>query len=400
MSKNIVDIARAMPEKTERLLNLIAEGKELENFVLVGGTALSLYLKHRTSEDLDFFTNRVVLDDHLKGKITELISRLRKNNIICYERNHDDYDICYDYVFGDVKVTFLASDTKLLDNANTYKNLNVASIEQIAAMKMYTILKYRIKMRDFYDVKSLITDCEYSFEDLLDFMRERYPRTGFSEATIEKRFCGTPLKKTDEGIATLRTKHAETFESLRIFLKNEIATIIDSQRKIGLFSDEELRLFCNKRVGLLREVGLTKLYNYGMSQKIYSLDLARYCDKIDGEDINGSTIFYKIGKDNKMLEYLLANMRELSNDVKLALEYEKNEEGLLILEKHRLLNRCLDKSDNRVEKILEGKNIDRESFFNELSKKRERFGISNSSVVFKNIFDTKKEENSAKIDYN
>lgn len=71
MSKNIVDIAGAMPEKTERLLNLIAEGKELENFVLVGGTALSLYLKHRTSEDLDFFTNRVVLDDHLKGKIAE-----------------------------------------------------------------------------------------------------------------------------------------------------------------------------------------------------------------------------------------------------------------------------------------------------------------------------------------
>ena len=137
-----------------------------------------------------------------------------------------------------------------------------------------------------------------------------------------------------------------------------------------------------------------------MSQKIYSLDLARYCDKIDSEDINGSTIFHKLGKDNKMLDYLLTNMSSISNNVKLALEYEKNEEGLLILEKHRLLNRCLDKSDDRVEKILEGKNIDRENFFNELSKKRERFGFSNGSTIFKNILDKKKEENCVKIDYN
>ena len=400
MSDKNIDIFGAMPYKTERLFDLIAQGNELENFALVGGTALSLYLKHRTSEDLDFFTNRVALDGHLKGKISELISRLRKNGIVCYERNHDDYDICYDYMFGDVKVTFLASDIKLLDSVNKYKNLNIASIEQISAMKMYTILNYRIKTRDFYDIKSLIVDGGYSFENLLDFMRERYPRTGFSESTIEKRFCGTPLKKTDEGLGNLDTKYSETFESLRLFLKKEINKIIDHQSNIGSLSDEELMSFCNKRVGLLREIGLTKLYRYGMSYKIFSLDLGKYCGDIGAEDINGNTLFHKLGKDNKMLEYLLFNMNELPSAIKPVLEYEKNAEGLLLLEKHRLLNRCLDKSDDRVEKILEGKNIDREKFFNELHKKRERFGFSSGSTVFKNILDKKKEENFAKINYN
>ena len=92
--------------------------------------------------------------------------------------------------------------------------------------------------------------------------------------------------------------------------------------------------------------------------------------------------------------------KALSGDITKKLDYIGNPELLDILEKHRLLIRCLDKSDDRVEKILEGKNIDRENFLNELSKKRERFGISNSSTIFKNILDRKKEENSIKIDYN
>ena len=140
MDKNIT-LDGAMPADTKKILNLIAEGRELESFALVGGTGLAIYLKHRTSEDLDFFANRDVLDDFQKNKIKSLVSRLRDQGVPCRELKIDSYDICHDYMFGGVKVTFLAADMKVLDSSIKYKNMNIASIDQIAAMKMQTILR-------------------------------------------------------------------------------------------------------------------------------------------------------------------------------------------------------------------------------------------------------------------
>jgi len=44
-----------LPE-TEKLLKEISKHKEMEGFSFVGGSALSYYLKHRFSEDIDFFS--------------------------------------------------------------------------------------------------------------------------------------------------------------------------------------------------------------------------------------------------------------------------------------------------------------------------------------------------------
>ena len=397
MDKNIT-LDGAMPDGTKKILNLIAEGRELESFALVGGTGLAIYLKHRTSEDLDFFANRDILDDFQKNKIKSLISRLRDHGVPCRELKIDSYDICHDYMFGGVKVTFLAADMKVLDSSVKYKNMNIASIDQIAAMKMQTILKYRIKSRDFYDVKCLITDAGYTFGLLMDIMRDKFGFTDHSEARIEKRFLGAPLSPNDEGLSTLSLKYVENFGSLRNFFKKEILNVHNKSISLKNMTDDELIKNINEKIGLRRESALAKMLSYGMEAKIYSLDLGKYCDDPLAQDINGYSIIDQIGNNPKLLEYVLFHTKVLSGDIAKKLDHLGKPELLDILERHRLLNRCLDKSDDRVEKILEGKNIDREKFLNELSKKRERFGISNSSVVFKNIFDKKKEEKSAKID--
>lgn len=50
-----------MPPQTVKVFEALATGKYLKRvlgqFVLVGGTALSIHIKHRLSEDLDFFKN-------------------------------------------------------------------------------------------------------------------------------------------------------------------------------------------------------------------------------------------------------------------------------------------------------------------------------------------------------
>ena len=45
-----------LPKTETLLLKLIDECSFLKKYVLVGGSALTLYLCHRKSEDLDFFT--------------------------------------------------------------------------------------------------------------------------------------------------------------------------------------------------------------------------------------------------------------------------------------------------------------------------------------------------------
>jgi len=43
-----------IPGKTAKLLKKLANLAFIQNYTLVGGTALALQIKHRQSEDLDF----------------------------------------------------------------------------------------------------------------------------------------------------------------------------------------------------------------------------------------------------------------------------------------------------------------------------------------------------------
>lgn len=125
-------------------------------------------------------------------------------------------------MFGDVKVTFLASSLKLLDDSIKYKNINIANIEKIAAGKLYTILKYRIKSRDFYDVKYIMKYYKLEFCQIFDLMKKHYGRVNFSEEIINTRFLKMPLNIDDEGFESLQLKEKESFKTLRDFFKKEI----------------------------------------------------------------------------------------------------------------------------------------------------------------------------------
>ena len=46
----------ALAQKTKKVLIALSKLDELSQFTFVGGSALSVYLKHRISEDLDFFS--------------------------------------------------------------------------------------------------------------------------------------------------------------------------------------------------------------------------------------------------------------------------------------------------------------------------------------------------------
>ena len=123
------------------LLTLVDSAVFLRNYVLVGGSALALYLGHRKSEDLGFFTYGDSFD---------------KEEILAYLKDFENKEILnlssdqVDVLINGVKVTFFNAKWTFL-RPKKIDAFNLASIKMIAAMKVNTLFM-RAKYRDYYDL--------------------------------------------------------------------------------------------------------------------------------------------------------------------------------------------------------------------------------------------------------
>lgn len=158
-----------MPPQTSMVFEALASGKYLkkvlQQFVLVGGTALSIYINHRLSEDLDFFKNGYDLN---KREIYRFLDKNGTNYKIISEPSREQIDLD----IKGVKVTFFATGFDFLDDAKNmeYKNIKIASLELIAAMKVST-LSYRAAFRDYYDLFVLNKE-KFSLRELYEIARK------------------------------------------------------------------------------------------------------------------------------------------------------------------------------------------------------------------------------------
>ncbi|MDQ1244292.1 MAG: hypothetical protein QG565_632 [Campylobacterota bacterium] len=130
-----------LPKTKEVLEKVVANCPFLDKFVLVGGSALTLHLCHRKSEDLDFFT---FSDNFSKEEILGFIKIFEQKEII--NQTNEQIDLLLD----GVKVTFFNAKWSFLKPMNK-SNFNLATLEQIAAMKV-NVLFLRAKYRDYYDL--------------------------------------------------------------------------------------------------------------------------------------------------------------------------------------------------------------------------------------------------------
>lgn len=130
-----------LPDTKKLLLKLEESCEFLENYTLVGGSALTLHLCHRKSEDLDFFTSE---DTFSKQEIFKYIKQFDQKEIL----NQTDDQI--DLLLDGVKVTFFNARWSFLKPVEKNR-LNLATLEQIAAMKV-NVLFLRAKYRDYYDL--------------------------------------------------------------------------------------------------------------------------------------------------------------------------------------------------------------------------------------------------------
>lgn len=136
-----------LPKTKTLLLEFIKSCPFFHEYVLVGGSALTLHICHRKSEDLDFFTYS---DNFNLQNILQYIKQFEKKEIL----NTTDEQI--DLLIDGVKVTFFNANWSFLKPSNIQK-FNLSTLEQIAAMKI-NVLFLRAKYRDYYDLYFLVKD--------------------------------------------------------------------------------------------------------------------------------------------------------------------------------------------------------------------------------------------------
>ena len=152
-----------LPDTKSLLLEMIKSCSFLNKYVLVGGSALSIYLCHRKSEDLDFFT---YADDFDKKEIFEYIKGFKNKEVI--NQTNEQIDLLLD----GVKVTFFNAKWSFLQ-PQKIDRFNLSSLKAIATIKV-NVLFLRAKFRDYYDLyflvknKMTIKEMYKCSEDILD----------------------------------------------------------------------------------------------------------------------------------------------------------------------------------------------------------------------------------------
>lgn len=170
----ILDILTNIQQKILREFPKTPDSKE---FYLTGGTALAeFYLKHRRSEDLDFFTGlaeiitpfSIKFEEYL-GKMGYSVRRLRGvSSFIELEISQEEGSVLI-HLAQDAAFRF--QKTKVFDE---YPGLNVDDLEDIAANKLLALFG-RAMLRDFIDIYFLVKSGGFSKKRLIDLAAKKDP---------------------------------------------------------------------------------------------------------------------------------------------------------------------------------------------------------------------------------
>jgi len=152
----------ALTREALALLPRLAALEERHGFILAGGTSLALHLGHRVSVDLDLFSEEAFVPDLLAGELRSLrlnpeVMQLAPGTLSA--------------VIEGVKVSLFQYAFPFVDPPTPYEGLAVASILDVAAMKLIAIAQ-RSARRDFVDLYVILH--QTSFRAVAERAVQRY----------------------------------------------------------------------------------------------------------------------------------------------------------------------------------------------------------------------------------
>ena len=132
--------------------------------LLVGGTALTVYLQHRLSRDLDFFVREVFDTDKLASRLTELAP---------FAVTFQD-ERTLNGMLGSTRLQFLdARDQRFIEQPRDVAGIRVAGLGDILATKL-KVIQDRGEHRDYFDLKSIEQRASRTVEEGLLLFAQHY----------------------------------------------------------------------------------------------------------------------------------------------------------------------------------------------------------------------------------
>jgi hypothetical protein len=133
-------------EGTLALIRRMTQDEMLKDFTLVGGTALALQLGHRKSVDIDLFGSRDFdggpIARHLESEYNAQIIGAVNNNVFAW--------------VGEVRTSLITHKYPLIAPLVETDGVKMASLDDIAAMKLHAIFTSGQRSKDFADMYYLL----------------------------------------------------------------------------------------------------------------------------------------------------------------------------------------------------------------------------------------------------
>lgn len=164
---------KGLSPKTKTNLESLSKVNFVKKYYLAGGTGLSIHLGHRFSYDLDFFSK----NPEIPAAINNQLLNLGKLEIL-------QNDIgTFNGKLNNIKLSFFKYPYPLLLKPLIFKGIKLASVSDIACMKIIAISERGTK-RDFIDLYFICKSIK--IEKIFNLLSKKYKSVNYNSLHILK----------------------------------------------------------------------------------------------------------------------------------------------------------------------------------------------------------------------
>jgi predicted nucleotidyltransferase component of viral defense system len=206
-----------------RVLEAISK-EDVEGFIFVGGSALSYYLNHRISEDIDLFTPKESLNTE---NINKILDNMRKRGYYVEDSGVVFSSTHRKALILGVKVEFVAHDRTYLNKEQNIliNNLKIAKLDTLIGMKAYALPQRTIPViRDFYDIYAITK--KYGLEKIIKEADYLYGSSFNKRIFFDCLIRAKELLKENTMEGHLKPVYDTSKEEMSDFFKKEIKNYI------------------------------------------------------------------------------------------------------------------------------------------------------------------------------
>lgn len=165
---------QTLSNATRKNLGLLGQEPQVKKFYLAGGTAAALQLGHRFSFDLDFFSQQ----EFSTRMLIEILEKMGKLDVEQRAENTLVGNL------NKVKISFFTYKYPLLYKPEKFMGIQIASLPDIAAMKLDAIAT-RGRKRDFIDLYEICQQ-KYTLFETFDFLEKKYAGVNYNKIHLLK----------------------------------------------------------------------------------------------------------------------------------------------------------------------------------------------------------------------